>query len=318
MMERIVITGTASILPEKIPHLDVENATCRTTTFSSAKEMEHRRQTVVSTQLLQLCQQLFRDAGLDGVNVAGEETGLVSGAYYGCMSVTQGILTTLHQKGPRGVDAIEFAKATHSFPLSAVSIAFSLLGPAAAVVSDELASLDALMMARDWLLAGRCQRVIVAGYEHFSPLLQAHLGHLASEGHYCDNLSVVMLETQSSALARGAVIRAEVLGLRRFSGSLEKMTRQWGTELQQLGTGTEACHVLSVSSPQPAARSLEQAIGSHYSRSHHQRSEAPQVLGATAVLQLANMVQAPLAGEWVLNTFATAGGGMLHLRLDAL
>ncbi|ALQ47401.1 3-oxoacyl-(acyl carrier protein) synthase II [Raoultella ornithinolytica] len=318
MRERIVITGAASLLPEQLRHQEGRNNTSLTTTFSLDRQTEHRRQTMVSTQLLQLCQLLFRDAGLNGINAAGEETGLISGAYYGCMNVTQDILATLRQKGPRGVDAIEFAKATHSFPLSAISIAFSLLGPAVAVVSDELASMDALIMAQDWLLAGRCQRVIVVGYEHFSPLLQAHLQQLTSEGHYCDNMSVVLLETENSALARGATVLAEVLGLKRFSASVENMTQQWGNQLQQLGAGSETCRVLSVSSPQPAARSFERMMSCHYAQSqHHISSKAPQVLGATAVMHLVRMVQGSLGGEWVVNTFATSGGGMLHLQLGA-
>ncbi len=315
MKEKIVITGAVSLLPD----LEARNGSGLTTTIFSARETtELRRQTLVSTQLLQLCRQLFHEAGLDDVSVAGEDTGLISGAYYGCMSVTQDILTSLHQKGPRGVDAIEFAKATHSFPLSAASIAFSLLGPAAAVVSGELASMDALIMAQDWLLAGRCQRVIVVGYEHFSPLLQAHLQQIASDGHYCDNMSVVLLETENSALARGAPVLAEVLGLKRFSGSLACMVRQWGRELQQRGAGSETCRVLSVSSPQPAARSFERVITRHYTQSQHDLgSKTPQVLGAMAVMQLVRVVQASLGGEWVMNTFATTGGGMLHLRMDA-
>lgn len=318
MNKRIVITGAASLLPEPLSHWEAENSAGLTVTVSDDSGTTHRRQTVVSTQLLQLCQQLFHETGLDGVNAPGEDTGLISGAHYGCMSKTQDILTALRQKGARGVDAIEFAKATHSFPLSAVSIAFSLLGPAAAVVSDELASMDALIMAQDWLLAGRCQRVIVVGYEHFSPLLQAHLQQFTHEGHYGDSMSVVLLETADSARARGAPILAEVLGLKRFTASSESMLRQWGSQLQQLGAGSDTCRVYSVSSPQPAARALEREISRHYAQSqYHSRSRAPQALGATAVMQLVRMLKASLSGQWVMNTFAAAGGGMLHLQRDA-
>ncbi|MDF7679149.1 beta-ketoacyl synthase N-terminal-like domain-containing protein [Enterobacteriaceae bacterium ESL0689] len=308
MTERIVITGAISLLPEPLSHKE---------TCDRPREIKHRRQTAASAQLLQLCQQLFHDAGLDNISTAGEETGLVSGACYGCMSVTQNILTTLREKGPRAVDAIEFAKATHSFPLSAISIEFSLLGPAAAVVSGELAAMDALMMARDWLLAERCQRVIVVGYESFSPLLQAHRQQTSGDGHDSDHMNVLLLETESSARARDARVLAEVLGLKRFSGSHASMVQRWVNELQHAGAGSEACRILSISAPQSAAESLQQDIDRHYAPSPDAiHCGSRQLSGTTTIMQLAEMIRASLSGEWILNTFAAAEGAMIHLRLN--
>lgn len=314
-----MITGATSLLPEQVCQQAIDGATGKAITFPRIETAERKRQTPASSMILYLCQQLFLQAGLEGSAINGEQTGLVSGAYYGCMSITQGILTALRQKGPRGVDAIEFAKSTHSFPLSAASIEFSLLGPAAAVVSGELASLDALIMARDWLLAGRCQRVIVVGYEHFSPLLQAHLPHIAGEGNYCDNMSVVMLETQGSVLARGAPVFAELLALRRFSGSVANMARQWGEVMHQVKLAQEECRFLSASTSQPAALMLEQAVA-HYRKDSQPvyDHEISQVLGATTVTQLVASLKATTGREWVLNSFAPGGGGMIHLRRDTL
>jgi hypothetical protein len=322
MMQSIVITGAASLLPEQTSHLYVEDIASPVMTFSAIETIEHKRQTMLSAQLLQLCQRLFHQAGWDADSLAGEETGLVSGAYYGCMSTTQEILTALRQKGPRGIDAIEFAKSTHSFPLSAASIAFSLLGPTAAVVSGECASLDALIMAQDWLRAGRCKQVIVVGYEHFSPLLQAHVQHQGIPGRYGDSLSVVMLETQSNALARSAPVIAELVGLRRFSGSAESVTRCWRAALHQIALSKEACSMHFLGSLQPAAKALEQTVTRDYRQFQRDLcSELPQALGAAAVMQLATLLQAPIRNtgrEWALNTFAAGGGGMIHLRLEAL
>lgn len=314
-----MITGATTHLQQQTCQQNAAGSVGKSITFPYTDTVERKRQTPASNMLLHLCQQLFLQTGVEDAAMFGAQTGLVSGAYYGCMSITQGILTALRQKGPRGVDAIEFAKSTHSFPLSAASIEFALLGPAAAVVSGELASLEALIMARDWLLAGRCQRVIVVGYEYLSPLLHTHLPHIGGDADYSDNMSVALLETKASALSRGAPVLAELIRLRRFSGPLANMARQWGTAIQQIELGNEACRFLSASTLQADAVTLEQAVAENCKSSQLAlRSEMQRFLGATTVMQLVASLNAPTACEWVLNSFAPGGGGMIHLRKETL
>lgn len=314
-----MITGTAIAQPEHKFLCPEGNATGPVMTFSDAQMATTlKRQTPLSALLCRLCEQMFERALCPLTEEFGMETGLVSGAYYGCMSVTQGILATLREKGPRGIDAIEFAKATHSFPLSAASIAFKLHGPAAAAVSGECASLDALIMARDWLLAGRCERVLVVGYEQYTPLLQAHVQQLDAASCYSDSLSIIMLETQRSAALRGGPVLAELACVTPLYGDEEKIAAQCQRAIQRINVPQNEWGIQAASTSNPVAQRLMQRVCEGYSSAHrrYQDSRFPQLMGAATVCQLASLVEARPEGieHWLLHNFVEKGGGLIHLR----
>lgn len=314
-----MITGTATMQPEHKFLREEGDANRPVMTFSDVQlATTLKRQTPLSALLCGLCEEMFERALLSPTEAFGNETGLVSGAYYGCMGVTQEILATLREKGPRGIDAIEFAKATHSFPLSAVSIAFKLHGPAAAAVSGELASLDALIMACDWLQARRCERVLVVGYEQYSPLLQAHVQHLDARSYFSDSLSIVMLETQRSAHGRGAPILAELSCVVPLSGDQKKVLSQCQQALQRFHIPHNECAIHASSTLHPVAQQLMQQVCEGYSSPHERypTSPLPQLMGAATVCQLASLAGARPDNieHWLLHTFTEKGGGMIHLR----
>ncbi|QCT20302.1 hypothetical protein FEM41_11905 [Jejubacter calystegiae] len=327
MKERIVFTGAVKLLPQPVVaanHCRENTSVIRFTDDEELLALSHqsKRQTLLSMLLNQQCERLFQQAGLGIDDIRGTDTGLVSGSYYGCMSTTQNISDALWQKGPRGVDVIEFAKATHSFPLSAASIEFTLLGPTAAVVSGEFAGLDALMMANDWLLSGRCQRVIVVGYEHFSPLLEEHLREITGEeqaGLYSDNLSILLLETYSSAVARQASVMAELLQVIRLGGSLATLPARWQKIAASWPQGDAAINVLTNHSPHPGARQLEEEVLGGYSAGfrRHSVQDLPQALGACPLLQLAHFfLSSPdIKGEYLLHHFTANGAAGVRFNL---
>lgn len=170
------------------------------------------RHTRLSRRLEKLIERTATMAKLLPDQIAGTETGLVSGSSYGCSSVMEEVRRQLVRKGSRGVDPIRFASATHSFPLSLNAIRFGIRGPCAALVSSEAAGLEALLCAADWLQAGRCERVLIAAYEDFGDPVAAHITAAGKPGAVNEAMALVLLEVESAALARGAAPLASIEG----------------------------------------------------------------------------------------------------------
>ena len=184
--------------------------------FKKNSGSARRRHTAVSYRLSAMIKRLIEQAGFDASQIAGSETGLVSGSSYGCSAVFD-----MHQKlreyGPRGIDAVRFAQATHSYPISKCAIEFGLKGPSLALVSCEAAGMEALLCAYDWITENRCERVIVAAYEDFSAPVREHIIHSLGgkklTGTVREAMVLIMVERKSAAIERGGVVLAEITGM---------------------------------------------------------------------------------------------------------
>lgn len=172
---------------------------------------DHRRHTPVSQRLIRMVGELAEQAGLDREQLAGPATGIVSGSRYGCALVFD-MHRRLRDKGPRGIDAVSFAQATHNFPVSACAIEYGIRGPGVALVSSAAAGMEALLCAADWLAEHRCQRVIIAAFEDLDGAAARHLHHIAAPdaAPVHEAMALVMLERADSAAARGAPVLAEI------------------------------------------------------------------------------------------------------------
>lgn len=216
MSDSIVITATALALahqgaPGPIGSDPVSG------TFSIVKlppEVPDRRHTGPSSRLARMIGQLAAEAGLAPGDLAGPATGLVSGSRYGC-SLVADMHRRLRDLGPRGIDAVGFAQATHNFPVSACAIEYGIQGPGIALVSSLAAGMEALTCGRDWLREGRCDRVIVAAFEDLEGPAAAHVELLAAPHAppVHEAMALVLLERGAVARARRAPVLAELAGL---------------------------------------------------------------------------------------------------------
>ncbi|MBL8563433.1 MAG: hypothetical protein JNN06_14235 [Gemmobacter sp.] len=216
MSDSIVITATALALaqqdaPGPIGAGPVSGAV---SILRLPEEAPDRRHTGPSSRLARLIGQLAADAGLAPGDLAGPATGLVSGSRYGC-SLVADMHRRLRDLGPRGIDAVGFAQATHNFPVSACAIDYGIQGPGIALVSSLAAGMEALTCGRDWLREGRCDRVIVAAFEDLHGPAAAHVELLAAPHAppVHEAMALVLLERGSLARARGAPVLAELAGL---------------------------------------------------------------------------------------------------------
>ncbi|WP_168798029.1 beta-ketoacyl synthase N-terminal-like domain-containing protein [Pacificoceanicola onchidii] len=173
------------------------------------------RHTRVSFRLDDMITRLLAQTGLSREDIAGPGTGLISGSCYGCAQVFE-MHMRLRKKGPRGVDPVSFAQATHNYPISAAAIEFGIEGPCLAAVSAGGAGLDALQIATDWLREGRCERVLVAAYEDFAPPIADHLAARAQTTpgkSYGEAMVLLLLERESVAAARGVHGAPELMSI---------------------------------------------------------------------------------------------------------
>ncbi|WP_425101082.1 beta-ketoacyl synthase N-terminal-like domain-containing protein [Tropicibacter sp. S64] len=167
--------------------------------------MSRARHTRVSWRLDNMISRLLDLTGLSRDAIAGPRTGLISGSQYGCAQVYE-MHMRLRRNGPRGVDPVSFAQATHNYPVSAAAIEYGIEGPCLAAVSFESAGLDALQIAVDWLNAGRCDRVLVAAYEDLASPIADHLAARARDmpgTAYGEAMVLLLLERERAAVARG-------------------------------------------------------------------------------------------------------------------
>lgn len=173
--------------------------------FESLTPRQRGRLTRPYARLAAMIGRLLKDTGLDAAELSGPRTGLISGSTFGCSRVYN-IHKRLRRMGPRGIDAVRFAQATHNYPVSACAIDYKIEGPCLAVVSTETAGFDALLCAWDWLKDERCDRVLVTAYEDFAPPLTSHLARRAKDNPgrvFGESMVLLLLERKDLAEARG-------------------------------------------------------------------------------------------------------------------
>jgi hypothetical protein len=107
--------------------------------------------------------------------------GIVSASLYGCVAVTDCTRSSFQEGGALGVDPVQFSKATHSFPISAVSIAYGLQGPSVAIVGRRNAWIDAVGFSISAIRHRLADAFIVVAYEEIDNCVS---GHLTRSGYF--------------------------------------------------------------------------------------------------------------------------------------
>ncbi|MCU0911361.1 MAG: hypothetical protein MUE98_08465 [Rhodobacteraceae bacterium] len=214
MSEDIVITAVDLVLAGQDPPPERPQATgaalgpFRIETICDPAEpagAQRSRHTPLSARLRASLDALASRAGLSAEALAGPATGIVSGSCYGTSLVHDGH-RQLRAAGPRGLDAVGFAQATHNYPVSACAIELGLKGPCAAVAGSRLAGMQALLCAFDWLRERRCDRVLVAAYEDIRGAVADHVAVSRPDaGVVREAMVTLCLETAAAAQARGIV-----------------------------------------------------------------------------------------------------------------
>ncbi|NUB45443.1 hypothetical protein GEU84_013675 [Fertoebacter nigrum] len=259
--------------------------------YEAHAAIDRSRHTRVSHRLSRMVARLCARSGLSAEALAGPRTGLVSGSSYGCSPVYE-MHHRLRQQGPRGVDAVRFAQATHNYPVSSCAIEYGLQGPCLSVVSTETAGLDALQCAFDWLRDNRCDRVLVTAFEDFAPPTADHLlarARATPGTAFGEAMVLLLLERETAATARG------LAGLARL-GSVTNIPARGRSHLH-------------IQCSDPAVRTM--------------RSQALDFLGAGGLLAIHDLLTSPdgagpAATDWQIAVTAPASGIAVNIALPQM
>lgn len=170
----------------------------------------------------------IEDAGLDGQEALLRETCTFLGTARAELPSCYQFLRPQLNEPREQLNAADFPKIARNIACGQVAIRFGLQGPSTALASGPLSSLEAASRAARFIRTGRATHALVGGFEalsrfalyHFSQHQRAHLqarhpvffgtdpGLLVPSEGAC----MLMLESLSSARARGARIHAEIEG----------------------------------------------------------------------------------------------------------
>jgi 3-oxoacyl-[acyl-carrier-protein] synthase II len=172
------------------------------------------------------------DGGLDQAAPGWDETGVVISTAFGPTDFTERLLRSIGSDGPETASPSHFTESVANAPAAQIAIECHARGPNVTVTQREAGAVIAFGRAAAEIAEGRAPRVLTGSVEEITPLLHALLdrfgalaratpyrpeaarpfdrgrsGMLAGEG-----ATVLLLESESSAVARGARVLARVRG----------------------------------------------------------------------------------------------------------
>ena len=165
-----------------------------------------------SQLFLGACGMAFQRADLNAEKLASLEAGVMSGTAWGCMGTAELFFADYILKGPRLVKPFLFPHAYSNTAASLAAMEWSLKGPHENVASSTTASGVALAEAFDQIRSGQAALVAAGGSDALSATslrARAADGATASAG---EAAAVLVLESESSALARGVKPLGRLLG----------------------------------------------------------------------------------------------------------
>jgi len=247
----VVVTGMGAFTPAgpDVPHLwekilggespavwtdltvgqdSTRNAVCRAPLINEQSLPQRMRKMDRSVQMAYVAaMEAWRDAGLEGVS--GEGDGLVAGTSRGPVEAT---LEAYRRLGAGRMWPTAAANTTMSGLSGALSVEFGATGPCMTLSTACASGAAAIALAADQIVMGKVERVLCGGAE--SPLNEFVLSQLHSAGvvgsheeagRACrpfdltrngtvlgEGAAFLVLESETSALARGARIHARLGG----------------------------------------------------------------------------------------------------------
>lgn len=199
------------------------------------------------------------DSGLEAAEQGYGETGVVLATCFGSTNYCERMLRQVFEEGPEAASPALFTESVANAPAARVALELSAHGPNITVTQREAGPLVALHRAAREIASGRLRRVLAGAVEEMPPLLHAMLdrfgalsrdradngteiarpfdrdrgGGVAGEG-----ASVLVLERETDARARGAAIRARV---RTLGGAFDPTAPPtgWGDGDEELAAALE-------------------------------------------------------------------------------
>ncbi|MEV6958257.1 beta-ketoacyl synthase N-terminal-like domain-containing protein [Streptomyces sp. NPDC051207] len=159
---------------------------------------------------LGLCAALrvLTDAGLlqDGeLTVDGTRTAVLVSSNLGNVDTVCRVVKTIADEGTHGVSPMDTPNASSNIVASEIAIRWGLKGPNLMLCNGPASGLDAVRWGTALLRSGRADHVVVVGVEPDNEIARGLAGHPLADG-----AAALVLESEETAAARGATVRAVV------------------------------------------------------------------------------------------------------------
>ncbi len=254
---------------------------------------EARRMSPPSKLTVAAARMALRCAGFADARCDCEETSVVVATTFGPSSYSEALLRQILFEGPEATSPFYFTESVSNAPAAQIAILCRARGPSVTVCQREAGPLLALSQAAAAVAAGRVPRALAGAVEEMTPLLHALLdrfGALAGPGTGPDGAelarpfdrrrdgflaaegaTMIHLETEESALARGARPLARILAWGSAFDPTAPRTG-WGTgagrlarslrrSLERAGLGVEEIdRIVSGASGSPEGDRLEAGL----------------------------------------------------------
>jgi 3-oxoacyl-[acyl-carrier-protein] synthase II len=202
---------------------------------------EARRMSPPSRSAVVACRMALADAGLALPEEVEPRGGVVLASAFAASSATQTLLDQLVEEGPEGMSPFHFMESVANAPAGQAAIHCRAGGVNLTLCQREAGPPSALGRGAAEVAAGRARWVLAGAVEEVTPLLYSVLerfgavsapprpfdrrrrGYLAAEG-----ATVLLLEPEAVARARGAPVRARV---RAWGGAFDPTAGRtgWGS-----------------------------------------------------------------------------------------
>lgn len=212
-----------------------------------------RRMSAPSRFAVAAARMALADAGLDAEALAGSECAVSLGTAFGATDYSVRILEQFRATGPTSVSPYLFIESVANAPAAQIALHLGLRGPNLSLVQGSASGLVAIAQALVALRAGTCTRALVGAVDEAAPMAHAALdrfGALSRGGKdgtecgrafdaerdgfvFAEGATVLLLEHEEPARARGARIRARIRAVVRASDP-SASAAGWGRDAAHL------------------------------------------------------------------------------------
>ncbi|MCD6562153.1 MAG: hypothetical protein J7L16_10430 [Deltaproteobacteria bacterium] len=195
----------------------------------------YRKMSRVSRMSVAASIEAIKDSGLDMGRVNRERVAVIMGTAYGSSSRVEDFYVSLLKDGPRGAQPFLFPETVPNAPASHISMFHDITGPNTTFCQNALSAENAILYARNLLLQGQVDIVLVGGADELSSIVYSCYDALGA----LNKVKVINREQVCPRPGRGLVLGegSGILVMERLDFALERKADIYGIFKTGLITG---------------------------------------------------------------------------------
>lgn len=219
--QNVVITGVGAVFPEAVGNDayisqlkegrdPVGGNICEAELNGHINTRRTRRMSMFSKLVLAATSNALRSADIQDVESFSQTCGSILGSSHGSSEYAEQYYSQVVEEGIASANPVMFAEGVPNVGTAHISLMLGLKGPAQTIIGSRTAGLDALSLAAIRIRQGEWERAIVGGADEYSRTAEQLYGHLDRGLVSRAGGVMFVLESEASALARGAGIFARI------------------------------------------------------------------------------------------------------------